>query len=294
MLGPTAAAKSAVAVILAERLGGELVSVDSMQVYRGLDIGTAKADAATRARIRHHMIDLVEPEEAFTVAEFQKSGREALRGIAARNMVAVVAGGSGMHYRSLVDPLSFPPTDPAVRSRIASRSPEENRALLLGADPDAGRFVALANPRRVVRALEILELTGVTPSERGATDAGEAIRAYRPVPGVHAFGLDPGDGLPARVATRLEQMREAGLLDEVRRLADRLGPSARQAVGYKELLPVVRGEVPEAVGFDQAHRATLQLAKRQRTYFRRDPRIRWVPWSDDPARMADWILQELS
>ncbi len=280
--------------MLAERLGGDIVSVDSMQVYRGMDIGTAKPDEATRRRIRHHMVDLVEPEEAFTVADFQKAGRRALRNIGRSGKVAVVAGGSGLHYRSLIDPLTFPPTDETVRRRIEARTPEENRAALLAADPAAGRFVALANPRRVVRALEILEVTGLTPSERGKSDDAEAIRTYRPVAGVTAFGLDPGDRLQHRVGVRLEEMRQAGLLEEVRDLADRLGPSARQAVGYKELLPVVRGEIAEAEGFEQARRATLQLAKRQRTYFRRDPRIRWVPWSDDPARMAEWIIQELS
>jgi tRNA dimethylallyltransferase len=264
------------ALRLAEDIDAEILSVDSMQVYRGMDIGTAKPDQETRARVPHHMIDLVEPEDEFTVAEFQQRARTLLD----RRLILV--GGSGLHFRAIVDPLTFAPSDPEIRRRLDERPSVDNVEELRRVDPDADRHVDMTNPRRVVRALEIYQLTGSTPSERAASEEAEAIRSYRPLVGFTAVGIDPGEQLAGRVAGRLAGMVDAGLLDEVQALAPRLGRTASQAVGYKQLLPVVRGVAPVEAGVADATKATLRLAKHQRTYFHRDPRISWVPWSDDP------------
>ncbi len=271
---------------MAEAVGAEIVSVDSMQVYRGLDLGTAKPTPAQQARVRHHLLDLADPATPFSVAEFQRAGREALAGLARGGVPALIVGGSGLHFRALVDPLEFPPHDPEVRREVEALARGEALAALLAADPAAGAVVDVANPRRVARALEVYRLTGLTPAVRAASAAAAAVRAYRPLLPVVAVGADPGDTLRGRVEARFDAMLAAGLLAEVRRLAPHLGPTAAQAVGYKELLPVVRGEATLEEGRSRAVAATWGLAGRQRTFFRRDPRIRWQEWDDDPARRA--------
>jgi tRNA dimethylallyltransferase len=272
---------------------GEIVSVDSMQVYRGMDIGTAKPSAAMRAEVPHHLVDVVEPEADMAVADFQRRGHEALDAIAQRGVTAVICGGSGLHFRSLVDPLRFPPADPAVRAELESLSPAAARARLEELDGAAASHVDLANPRRVVRALEIAALTGLTPSQRAATAEAAAVRAYEPERPFIGIGIDPGSELAARVESRFDGMLAAGLLDEVARLRPRLGTLAAQAVGYKELLPVMAGETNLAEGREAAIRATRALAKRQRTFFRRDPRIHWVEWDPDPAQRRQAVLDYL-
>ncbi|MDE0131876.1 MAG: tRNA (adenosine(37)-N6)-dimethylallyltransferase MiaA [bacterium] len=279
VVGPTASAKSEVAMGLAERMGAEIISVDSMQVYRGMDIGVAKPSKQMQARVRHHLIDLVEPHESFTVAEFQRRAR---RLIADSTVPLIVCGGSGLHFRAVVDPYSFPPHHPRVRSALDRLSPAVARARLLEADPDAGSHLDLHNPRRVARALEVLSLSGHTPSEQAAEGGRLQVQGYEPFIPFRAVGLDPDEHVGTRVADRLAVMRREGLLEEVAGLAGRMGTTASQAVGYRQLLAVVRGEITEEEGFRQTERATLDLVKRQRTFFRRDPRIRWLPWSQDP------------
>lgn len=272
------------ALALAEAVGAEIVSVDSMQIYRGMDVGTAKPTREQRARVRHHLIDLADPGETYSAAEFQREGRRVLADLAERGVPTLVVGGSGLHFRALVDPFHFPPHDPAVRREVEALASGEAAAVLVRADPRAGELLDLANPRRVARALEILRLTGLTPTERYTGPEAEAVRRYRPLFPVVAAGTDPGEALPARVEVRLDAMLVAGLLEEVRGLAPALGPTAAQAVGYKQLLPVVRGEASVEEGRARALAATRALAGRQRTFFRRDPRIRWLEWHDDPAR----------
>lgn len=267
---------------IAAQLSGEIVSVDSMQVYRGMDIGTAKPDAATCARVPHHLIDLVEPEESYSVAEYQSAGRTVLDALEAEGTTAIVAGGSGLHFRALVDPMSFAPTEPALRAELEAVPAADLVTELLGSDPEAAAHVDLANPRRVLRAVETLRLSGTTPSQRAGTAEAEALRSYTPRLALVAVGLDPGDALETRVIARFDAMLGVGLLDEVAELAPRLGRTARQAVGYKELIPVVNGGTSLEEGRAAAIQATLGLAKRQRTFFRRDPRIRWLTWHDDP------------
>ncbi len=291
VLGPTASAKSEVALAVAERIGARLLSVDSMQVYRGMDIGTAKPTLDERRRIPHGMIDLVCPEHEFTVAEFQRVARAFIDDLPARPVV--IAGGSGLHFRAVVDPLTFAPSDPVLRGELESQPTEALVAELVGADPDAGAHVDLANRRRVVRAVEVWRLTGRTPTRRATGAEASDVAAYRPKLAFRAVAFDPGEQIRERIERRVAAMRAAGLLEEVASLAGRLGRTSGQAVGYKELLPVVSGEVPADVGFAAVADATMRLARRQRTFFRRDPRISWLEWSDDPAVRLERCLTGL-
>jgi tRNA dimethylallyltransferase len=271
---------------IAASVGAEIVSVDSMQVYRGMDIGTAKPTAAERDRVPHHLVDIVEPEERFTVAEFQEAGRAALADLSDRRVPAMIVGGSGLHFRSLVDPMHFPGHDDSVRETIEAMDADEARDRLVAADPEAGDVVDLANPRRVARALEILEVSGETPSQRAAGPEARALRAYEPEIPFAAVGVDPGDALVERVEARLDRMLAAGWVAEVVRLRERLGPTALQAVGYRELVHVADGEWTLGQARDRILGATTALARRQRTFHRRDPRIRWIEWDDDPDVLA--------
>lgn len=292
-MGPTAAGKSEVALLVAERVGAEIVSVDSMQVYRGMDIGTAKPGAADRARVAHHMIDLADPTDPFSVAEFQQAGREVLADLERRGVPSLVVGGSGLHFRALVDPLEFPASDPEVRRVVDEMPAGEAVAALVSADPGAADHVDLANPRRVARALEIYRITGDTPSERSSRPGAIAVRAYEPRVPLVAAASDPGELLPDRAERRFDAMLAGGLLEEVRGLAARLGRTASQAVGYKQLLPVVDGRWTLDEGRRRAVDATRSLASRQRTFFGKDPRLVRLEWQDDPVRRADRLLKVL-
>lgn len=283
VLGPTASGKSDVALQIAKHMGGEIVSVDSMQVYRGLDIGTAKATHQMQAEVPHRLIDLVDPADDFSVAQFQRQGHQVLSQLQDQRVRPVICGGSGLHFRSLVDPLEFPPNDPATRAEIDALGNTEARERLIALDPDAAAHIDLANPRRVTRALEVQALTGLSPSQRATTRPATAVRNYESVVDFVAIGLDPGPELAERVEHRFDLMLAHGLESEVRRVQPGLGRLAAQAVGYKELIPVVNGEIDLVAGRDAAIRATRALAKRQRTFFRRDPRIHWVAWDPDPA-----------
>jgi tRNA dimethylallyltransferase len=273
ILGPTATGKSRLALALAERIGAEILSVDSMQVYRGMDIGTAKPTTEERQRVRHHMIDVADPVDPFTVADFRHQARAALARSQADTVLIV--GGSGLHFRSVVDPMTFAPSDPEVRAEIEGEKLDALVSELVTADPSAGSLVDLANPRRVIRAVETLRLSGRTPSQLSASDSRRRYARYEPEIPFRAIALDRDD-LETRVTVRLQAMRSAGLLDEVEELAPRLGPTACLAVGYRQLLPVVRGQTSPETGFADAERATMRLVKRQRTFFRRDPRLTWI------------------
>ncbi|MCY3579165.1 MAG: tRNA (adenosine(37)-N6)-dimethylallyltransferase MiaA [bacterium] len=296
VLGPTASGKSRLGMGLARHFKGEIVSADSMQVYRGMDIGTAKPTRAEQAEIPHHMIDVVDPEADYTVAEFQSAGRGHLADLAGRNRRAVIVGGSGLYFRSLVDPFRFPPYDRAVRDQVRALSHEEAVAELLASDPSAGDQLDLANPRRVGRAVEIIRLGGETPTERAKDPRLERVRGYEPEIPFVAIGLDPGDLLAERVGRRIDQMLGEGLLDEVAGLAGRLGLTASSAVGYSQLLPVVAGTCTLDEGQKATVRATMSLARKQRTFFRRDPRIRWLEWDPDPSvreSAAHRVIEEM-
>ena len=275
--------------MVAERLGGEIISVDSMQVYRGMDIGTAKPTVLERRGIPHHLIDVADPEEEFSVAEFRRLGRQAL--LESNTPVMVVTGGSGLHFRALVDPLRFAPTDPQLRAELDQRETGTLVTDLLEVDPEAGTQVDVGNRRRVIRAVEIYELTGETPSIRAASALAEEVRRYVPEVEFLAAGVDPGGLLEERIERRLHQMREGGLTEEVRRLATRMGRTAGNAVGYREIAASLRGEMSIDEAFALTAVNSKKLARRQRTWFQRDPRIRWIPWVDDAAERAKRVLE---
>jgi tRNA dimethylallyltransferase len=190
-------------MLVADQVGAEIVSVDSMQVYRGMDIGTAKPTTADRTRISHHMIDVVDPIDPYSVAEFRIEARRSVESVSAP---LLVAGGSGLHFRSLVDPLDFGPTDGAVRAELEGSDTETLREVLVAADPQAADHVDFDNRRRVVRALEILQLTGATPSERADSPRAQAVRDYESEIPLVAVGIDAGDGLAGRVEVRFDQI----------------------------------------------------------------------------------------
>ena len=275
---------------LGDELGADIVSVDSMQVYRGMDIGTAKPSVADRERVTHHLVDVAEPDEPFSVADAQRIGRSAIE---SSDRPMIIAGGTGLAFRAIVDPLEFPGEDPEVRAELELLSSEELQQRLLAVDPEAGAHVDLANPRRLIRALEVHAATGASPSQRAATAEAAAVRAYHPRAPFRAVGFDPGPGLHARVVARFDQMLTAGLLAEVDELRPRLGRTAAQAVGYKELLPVVAGQRSLEEGRADAIAATMAVAGNQRTYFRRDPRIVWLEWDDDAAVRLNRARREL-
>jgi tRNA dimethylallyltransferase len=260
-----------------------------MQVYRGMDIGTAKASAAERSEIRHHMIDLVEPEEEYSAARFQL---EARRVVAAATSPLLLVGGSGLHFRAVVDPLEFEPTDPAIRAEVETLGDDALRAELGQADPDVERVLDTRNRRRLVRAVEILRLTSRTPSQRAASPGRAELDRYQPVVPVRVVGVDPGPGLASRVDDRVARMWDAGLVAEVAGLRGRMGRTAAGAVGYRQVLDLLEGVIGEDEAKERVAIATTQLAKRQRTWFRRDPRIVWQPWSDDEVTLARSILEE--
>ncbi len=259
---------------LADRRQAPIVSVDSMQIYRGMDIGTAKPTLEEQARVTHFMIDLVEPEMEFSVAQFQATAREVID----HHEEVFIVGGSGLHFRSVVDPLDFPPTDQSLRESL--ENVEDPVGALVGADPGASAFVDIKNRRRVLRALEIFHLTGETPTSRSHQPHRSRIEGYQPLYEFRAIGLDPGPALGERISQRVASMREAGLWEEVSRLWHRLGRTASGAVGYRQLAMAIEGEISPDEGWALTARATLALARRQRTYFRRDPRIDWQPWDD--------------
>ena len=276
-MGPTASGKTEVAIRVAEELGAEIISVDSMQVYRGMDIGTAKPTSIERGAVPHHMVDVVGPEEEFTVTQFRAQAREIMAGLDK----VLITGGSGLHFRALVDLMSFAPTDRGLRAELETARIADLVGELTTVDPLAGRHVDLDNPRRVIRALEIYRITGDTPSDRAATAEAEKLRRYVAEIRFTAVGIDPGEVLGDRVEARMKQMREGGLVEEVRSLRGRLGRTAGTAVGYRELCNAFEGVISVDDAFAQATRNTMKLARKQRTWFQRDPRIRWIPWLDD-------------
>lgn len=296
LVGPTASGKSAVALAIARRRPPgevELVTADSMQVYRGMDVGTAKPSDADRQEVPHHLLDVVDPHEDFTVARFQAAAKQALEDIVARGHDAIVVGGTGLYVRSLVDDLTIPGQWPDVRT-VLDAEPDTHalHARLTQLDPAAAARMEPANRRRVVRALEVTLGSGRPFSGFGPADG---LEAYPPTTAFHLVGLGVADRAAhdARIAERFHRMLDEGLLDEVRRLAGLDPPAsrtARQALGYRELLRHVEDGAPLEACVDEAIRRTRRFARRQESWFRRDPRIRWV---DVDGRQIDAVADEV-
>lgn len=286
IVGPTASGKSALAVDLAERLDGEVVGTDSMQVYRGMDIGTASPTTQEQARVKHHMVDVWEPSHAVTVQEFQAQAREAIDDIRSRGLTPVVVGGSGLYVSAVLDDLQFPGTDPQVRGRLeaelAAHGAGELHRRLAEVDPVAAQQILPTNGRRVVRALEVVELTG-EPFVAQLPDPTDVYPTTR-------IGLEvPRPDLDERIATRVDIMWEQGFIDEVTALAGRglaHTPTASRALGYQQVLAFLSGELTEDDARQLTIDGTRKFARRQQRWFRRDARITWLPY-DSPSLVAD-------
>jgi tRNA dimethylallyltransferase len=285
VVGATASGKTDLSLDLAERLGGEIVNTDAMQLYRGMDIGTAKLPADQRRGIPHHLLDLLDVTETATVAEFQAQARAVVDDCRRRGVVPVLVGGSALYTRAVLDRFEFPGTDPALRERLeaelATHGPAELHRRLREVDPAAAGQIAVGNGRRIVRALEVVTLTGrpfaASLPERayvydGAVQVG--VRIPRPV-------------LDERIERRVRGMWDAGLVEEVRRLERaglREGRTANRALGYQQVLAFLDGRCTEQEAYDATVTGTRRFARRQESWFTKDPRIAWVDW-DDPDRV---------
>lgn len=281
IVGPTAVGKSQLALDLARTCGDcEIVSLDSMQVYRGLDIGTAKATPAERAEIPHHLLDVVDCSESWSVVRAQREARAAVAAIEARGNRAILVGGTGLYVQAVLDEFTVPGEDLAIRAQLEADTSAPGGlaaawAELCAADPVAAARIDEHNQRRIVRALEVIRSTGRPFSSFGPGVFGE--RAHTTAFPVLLVGLwAPRARATAAIRSRLAAMRSAGLVAEVDRVAARLSPTAAQAIGYKELLAAGRTAPELDDAFELIARRTRSFARRQRMWFRRDPRIVWV------------------
>ncbi|GGO30513.1 tRNA (adenosine(37)-N6)-dimethylallyltransferase MiaA [Microbispora bryophytorum] len=278
VVGATAAGKSDLAVELALRLNGEVINTDSMQLYEGMDIGTAKLTREERRGVPHHLLDIWPVTRTASVAEYQRLARPLIEGLRSRGRVPVLAGGSGLYVRAAIDDLEFPGTDPDVRARLdkelAATGPAPLYERLKGLDPVAAENILPSNGRRIVRALEVIELSGrpfsaTMPSYDAVYDSVQiGVEVPRPV-------------LDERIERRVALMWEAGLVDEVRALAARglaEGRTAGRALGYAQVLRFLSGEWTEEQAREETVRATRRFARRQESWFRRDPRVVWLPF----------------
>ncbi|ABW10682.1 tRNA dimethylallyltransferase [Frankia sp. Hr75.2] len=285
VVGPTGAGKSDLAVEIALELGGEIVNADSMQLYRGMDIGTAKIPMVERRGVPHHLLDVWEITRAADVASYQADARRVVNGLLAAGRVPILVGGSGLYVRAVLDDLSFPGTDPAVRARLerelAEVGPGPLHERLTGLAPTAAAAILPGNGRRIVRALEVVELTGTFEA---------TLPEYRSIYDVVQVGVDRPD-LDTRIADRVELMWRAGFVDEVAALAEaglRDGRTASRALGYAQVLAVLDGAMDSMDAAKQATTtATRRFARRQRSWFRRDPRISWLEFPDVAAALAE-------
>jgi tRNA dimethylallyltransferase len=288
VVGPTAAGKSDLAVELALRLGGEVVNTDSMQLYRGMDIGTAKLAPAEMRGVPHHLLDVWDVTKTATAAEYQRLARPIIDRLLAARRVPVLVGGSGLYVRAALDNLDFPGTDPAIRARLeaelAETGPASLHARLRERDPVAAEAILPSNGRRIVRALEVIELSGRPFSA--------SMPSYDAVYDSVQIGLTvPRPELDRRIELRVERMWAAGLVAEVRGLAGRglaEGRTASRALGYAQVLRFLSGEWTEERAKQETVTATRRFARRQESWFRRDPRVIWLPYDapDLAARAA--------
>jgi tRNA dimethylallyltransferase len=277
VLGPTATGKSDLAVELALRLGGEVVNADAMQLYRGMDVGTAKLTEAQRHGVPHHLLDVLDITETASVAAYQRHARRIVEDLLAAGRTPVVVGGSGLYVSALLDDLDFPGTEPAIRARLETELAEVGAATLharlTGLDPVAADAILPGNGRRIVRALEVIELTG------------RPFSASMPRPGPARYdtvliGLDRDTTeLDERIEQRVDTMFAHGLVDEVRALLPlglRDGRTASRALGYQQVLTALDGDGDVATAVAETVRATRRFVRRQRSWFRRDQRITWL------------------
>lgn len=288
VVGPTASGKSALGIALAHELGGEVVNVDSMQLYRGMDIGTAKLPVEEREDIAHHLLDIWDVTRVASVAEYQDQAVTTVEDVMARGRVPVLVGGSMLYVQSLIDNWSFPPTDPAVRARyeerLAAIGVDALHAELAKVDPAAAQIIEDKDPRRTVRALEVIELTG-KPFQ-----ASQPPKDAPPRWGTRILGLrTTPEWLNPRIELRTQQMFDAGFVDEVRALVSQgliRESTAGRAIGYAQVLQYLEGELSLDCAVAQTITGTRRYVRRQRSWFNRDPRIVWLD-AASPSLVAD-------
>ena len=285
VVGPTAAGKTSLSLDLAERLGGEVVNTDAMAVYRGMDVGTAKPTPEERRGVPHHLLDFLEVSEPLSVADFQRRARAVVDELRAAGTVPVLVGGSALYTRGILDRFEFPRTDPDVRARLeaelAGVGPAALHRRLRTVDPEAADRILVENGRRIVRALEVVELTGRPFSASLPTLEYADPRTVQ-------VGVDiDRPTLDGRIEQRVDRMFADGLVAEVERLLDRgLADSrtAGRAIGYRQVVAHLRGELTLDEARQRTVAATRRFARRQDSWFRKDPRIHWVRY-DDPRRL---------
>ena len=278
VVGPTGSGKSELGIALAEALGGEVINADAMQFYRGMDIGTAKLPVDERAGVPHHLLDVLDVRDEASVASYQESSRQVIAEVRSRGNVPILVGGSGLYLRAALDELEFPPTNAAVRARLESENDAHGSAALrqrlAAVDPVSAE--RLGDERRVIRALEVYEITG------------RPFSSYMPQRVYHQRAVQVGlqvdrDILKERLAERVHIMIERGLLEEVRILDERglrEGRTASRALGYSQFLRVLDGEWSPAEAVENTIAATRRFARRQLTWFRADERVQWLHWRD--------------
>jgi tRNA dimethylallyltransferase len=286
ILGPTASGKSALAMALAEAIGGEILSADSMQVYRGMAIGTAKPTADEQRRVQHHLIDVVDPTENFAVSQFVERADAAVADAAHRSVPIIVTGGTPLYYKSLFEGLfEGPSADETIRQRLNEQPLDALHARLAQIDPPSAQRIHVNDRRRIVRALEVYEITG-QPISSLQTDWTSGAKRHAAT----WFGLNwEKDALNRRINARVKQMIEQGWLEETRSLLDQYGTlsqTAAEATGYHELIAHLKGEMSLDDAIEQIKIATRQLARRQMKWFRRWPQVKWL----DGAQSPDLLL----
>jgi len=298
LVGATASGKSSLALRYAfVHDDVEIVSMDSMQVYRGMDVGTAKATLAERAQVPHHLIDVTDPGEEWSVVRFQAEARAAVAEIEARGKRALLVGGTGLYVQAVVDPMTFPPEDRALRAEIEAEARAPGGLARLFADlqrldPDAAAQIEPGNTRRVVRALEVIRITG-----RPFSSFGPGIQKFGPTMfPVRMVGVwCTREALDERIRARVAAMAQAGLVAEVEELRGHpqgLSRTAAQAIGYQEVLAHLAGECSLDEALTATATRTRQFARRQRMWFRRDPRISWLGYQENPDVLAPVLLAE--
>ncbi len=297
LLGPTASGKTALSLALAERFAGEIVSCDSVAVYRGMEIGTARPSSAERRQVPHHMIDIADPSDAFTAGEYSRQARAAIAAIAARGKLPIVTGGTGLYLRALIDGLfPAPPRSDSIRNRLRKAGESRGAAwlhrILARLDPEAARQIHANDTPKLVRAIEVCLATRqpMTEAWRAGRDALQGYRVLR-------IGLNPDrKALYARINRRAAAMFQQGLVEETRHLAQKYGEQARPltSLGYRQALAVLRREMPLEAAIASAQQGHRNYAKRQMTWFRREPEVHWLDGFGDEQAVLDEAAHTLA